>query len=75
MASIHLGGRSRGDGKISRLEKNETKTFEAETARKPMILPQNLVRLGKKRNKWARIWTILLHISCVELKYYRHEWI
>ena len=33
---------------MSRLEKNETKTFEAETARKSMILPQNLVRLGKK---------------------------
>ena len=57
---------------MSRIEKNETKTFEAERARKSMIMPQNLVLL---RNKWARIWTILLHISRVELKYYRHEWI
>ncbi len=60
---------------MSRIEKNETKTFEAERARKSMIMPQNLVLLGKKRNNWARIWTILLHISRVELKYYRHEWI
>jgi hypothetical protein len=36
---------------MSRIGKNAAKTFEAERARKPRVLPQNLVVLGKKRNK------------------------